>query len=337
MRFKDMLRYRQTWLGVAMLWIILFHLPFSIGKLDFFKSIGYGGVDICIFASGIGCFCSLSYDSDIFTFTKKRLKRLVPTYLIFIIVWLMYQYICGNFGFQMAIGNIFAVQNFTGHPQAFNWYISAIFLFYILAPYFKVIVDRLNFKHRCMFLFFLILFSIPFWNADTYIITVTRLPIFYLGMIFADICQKNNKIIKKDICSMFVSFIIGVFLLFIFYRYASQNLWSCGLHWYPFIFLTPPLCFMISYVSIFLKKTKITKWLVDFLSLCGDYSFELYMVHILLVDVTSRVISYFNLSGWFWLSNIILIPIGCFALRRFTLLCRKFSIKQTKKRLHQSK
>jgi peptidoglycan/LPS O-acetylase OafA/YrhL len=230
MYFKDLLRFRQAWLGLALLWIVLFHLPLDLGALNLPKLVGYGGVDICFFASGIGCFYSLNADSNIGNFMKRRLRRLAPTYIVFIVIWLSYQYVTGNFNFQMAIGNLFALQNFTGLGDEFNWYISAIFLFYILAPYFVAIVKQASHIHKIMFLLFLIACSIPFWNANTYIITITRLPIFYIGMLFADMCKKDMQITSMHVVCLVAGFILGVVSLGTVYFLLPQYWWSHGLY-----------------------------------------------------------------------------------------------------------
>ena len=83
---KDLLRYRRVWLGIALIWVILFHCPLDFGLLSYFRAIGYGGVDICLFTSGIGCFYSLSSDSDVVGFMKRRVKKLMPTYIVFILL-----------------------------------------------------------------------------------------------------------------------------------------------------------------------------------------------------------------------------------------------------------
>lgn len=321
--YKDLLRYRPVWLGCALLWVILFHCPLDHGPLYALKVFGYGGVDICLFASGIGCFYSLSSDSDVFNFMKRRIKRLAPTYVIFITFWLLHQYVIGDFRIQMAIGNILAIQNFTGLGHDFNWYVSAIFLMYILAPYFKAIVEKATPVKRIAFLAFLLACSIPFWNENTYLVTITRIPIFYIGMMFADICKKDKQIRKKEVVFMAISFILGVLILMSSFIFAKQYLGSFGLYWYPFILITPPLCVAISYVSMFLEKAKITKLIVRFLSLCGDYSFELYLVHIPMFSIIPAFFAKFIPSGFSyltWIAYIVAIIIGCYLLRYLTAL-----------------
>ena len=66
MALNETFRFRNQWLGIAMVWIMWYHSGFSgnIRVFHYLKSIGYGGVDICLFASGIGCYFSLEKDSS---------------------------------------------------------------------------------------------------------------------------------------------------------------------------------------------------------------------------------------------------------------------------------
>ena len=332
MLFKDLLRHRQSWLGIALLWVMLFHLPVDLEPVHYLQSAGYGGVDICFFASGIGCYYSLTADSDIGNFMKRRLMRLMPTYWIFIIVWLAAKYIDGTFGAQMALGNVLALQYFSGHENAFNWYIGAALLFYFLAPYFKMIVDRTPPVCKYLFPLFLFACSVPFWQAHNHIVTVSRLPIFYIGMLFADVCQQSKRISACHVAAACLSFAAGVLLLAVFFKLFPTCLWSHGLYWYPFIFITPPLCMAVSYVLILMEKRNFAKPIVSLLSLCGNYSFELYLVHILLLSVISFLIGRFNLSNYsnyVWAVGVIPLVIGCFMLRRLTLLCKRLFRKPT--------
>ena len=146
MRFKDLLKYRDAWLGFAMIWIVFFHAAFNLDfiLLKVIKATGYGGVDICLFASGIGCFYSLNKDGSIDGFLKRRFKRIAPTYLCFMFFWLIYKALLKQISVPMAIGNILGIQAFTGQETEFNWYITAIILFYFLAPYLKCVVEKMH-------------------------------------------------------------------------------------------------------------------------------------------------------------------------------------------------
>ncbi|MEE0265882.1 MAG: acyltransferase [Acutalibacteraceae bacterium] len=333
MYFKDLLRYRNAWLGCAMIWIFLFHaeVNFGVAVLNKIKDIGYGGVDICLFASGIGCYYSLTSDSDAVNFLKRRLKRIMPTYFIFIVAWLAYMFLCNDFGWRMAIGNLFAVQHLTGLEQSFNWYISAILIFYIVAPYFKRLVDKASFGVNLLVIAFLIILSIPFWRSFTYIVIATRVPIFYIGMLFGKLCKQDKKMNVASAVTLTVMLIAGVAMWFAFLYLLNADLWAYGLYWYPFILIAPPLCILVSYVARILEKNRVSKKLLEAVSLIGNYSFEVYLLHLPLVAVVSMLINRYelqNISVIVWIASLVCLAIGCFVLRKLTNLVVAFLFKK---------
>ena len=142
--------------------------------------------------------------------------------------WLSTRLIRQGFTLQTAIGNLIGIQNFTGLGNDFNWYISAILLLYFLAPYFKKFIDKTSNMAKMVMLVFLVVISIPFWTADTYIITVCRIPIFYIGMLFATICKKNKPINRNHILILVSAFVVGLLELGISIKFLDEYLWSRG-------------------------------------------------------------------------------------------------------------
>lgn len=56
-------QYRSQLMGLAMLWVMLFHayeLRFGVLLLDGFRAVGFAGVDIFLLLSGMGLYVSLS-------------------------------------------------------------------------------------------------------------------------------------------------------------------------------------------------------------------------------------------------------------------------------------
>lgn len=328
MLLKDMLRHRNAWLGVAIIWIAFFHsnIDFGSSLLHRIFSFGYGGVDICLFASGVGCYYSLSANSDVGAFMKKRLRRLAPTYLCFIVFWLLYKQVTAPLPFQVVLGNVFGVQHLTGLGGEFNWYISAILLFYFLAPYLKIVTDKATPVGQTVFLAFLVLLTVPFWFSVTYIIIVTRLPVFCLGMFFAKAAQKEKRATGKFHALIAAAFLIGLAMLVIFYKYHGIMLWAKGLSWYPFILMTPGICVLISYVAAAFEKVKLLSRLTGFLELAGKYSFEIYLIHIPLIEIIILCINRFGLHRYrdlIWGAGVILLAAGCVILKRLAELTVK--------------
>ena len=220
METKKILKYRDAWMGLAILWVMIYHsrMPLldSVPQvLNYIwggvKTFGFGGVDIFIFASGIGCFYSLSKNCDILHFIKRRAIRILPTYEVFIFIWIIVHMVFNSMPYRAIIGNIFCIQNFTCNSNEFNWYISAIWLMYFLAPFFWEYINKFdNEKHiKSMgIIFLLLIISTAFWNSHTFIITVSRIPLFYLGMLFAKYTCMNNFITFKK--CMYMLFLMVV-------------------------------------------------------------------------------------------------------------------------------
>lgn len=321
MKLKELLRYRNIWIGCAMMWIMLAHSGFAFSSklFGYLKMWGYGGVDICLFASGIGCYFSLEKDSDGLRFLKRRVIRLAPAYLCFLPLWMAYRIAVSGLPLQAALGNVLGVQSFTGLGNSFSWYISALLLIYLLAPYFKSLADRVKgMRRQLLVVGVLIVLSIPFWGVHNLIITVTRLPVFYIGMLLAKACRQDKQLEKRDLAVCLFLLLAGIWLLCGAYRLFPDQLWSHGLHWYPFLFITPGLCVLISLAFSALERVKWFGWISNLINLIGKHSFELYLVHVFLYEEMIPELGISDISGnqnLFWLGTIPVVVLGCWILK----------------------
>ncbi len=341
MKPQAILKFRNAWLGIAMICIMWYHTDFeySIAVLEFLKKLLYGGVDIFIFASGVGCYYSLSKNSDILEFDKRRFKRFFPTYWCFLIFWFIFKALSDGITFTAVLGNILGVQKLTTQPHVFNWYVSAILLFYILAPHFKSFVDANSSKvKQVLVVTVLILLSIPFWGSNAFTVIVSRIPIFYIGMLFGKRCMSGKEFTRKEFAVYSVGAVVGGAMLLVSVVFFESYLWSHALYWYPFIFATPFLCVLISYMMNFINKFKALAWIEKFLSVVGKYSLELYFVHILVIHSAKYMIAQgmIEKSNLVYYVCILLIPIACVALNLFTKgvlkLCGKIKTLATSKK-----
>ena len=90
--FKKILSYRSVWMALAALWVVYHHISLTppCAFLQFLKSCGAGGVDIFVFASGLGCYHSLKKNPDTLIFIKKRLIKIVPAYYLCVTPWVIF-------------------------------------------------------------------------------------------------------------------------------------------------------------------------------------------------------------------------------------------------------
>lgn len=128
-------KYRSELMGLATIWVMLYHFrtSFGIAPFDLVSSVGYGGVDIFLFLSGFGLYCSYNKNKDTLSFYYRRFIRIYPIYLFIIIVdsFLKQDYHVINILLK-SIGICYFIPFI---PTAWHdWYIPSIYLFYLLFP-----------------------------------------------------------------------------------------------------------------------------------------------------------------------------------------------------------
>ena len=291
MKIKDCIKYRNVWMGIAIIWVIIYHLQinWNVGVTALNKVFhiiekqGYFGVDIFFFASGVGCYYSLSKDSNPGRFIKRRLYRLMPVYIPLVILWYSYLIIVEhNIDWITFIRTVFCVTNFTG-GRGINWYLTAIWIAYFMAPFLKSWIDDCNSKRGYLVLVVMMfLFSVAFWYTGNHIRATARYPLFGLGMI----CAKNdNAELKGAIRNwIFAVGIIAEIYMVYSYRFDSDILKNLGMFWYPGFLFIPALLLGISILCKQIESFVLGRYMMSIFSIAGKYSFELFLTHIILND-----------------------------------------------------
>ena len=84
MSYSVLSKYRTELMGVAILWVMLFHsfdLDMGLPILEWIRAAGFGGVDIFILLSSMGLVMSLSRREQSYTaFMARRAGRVLPAY-----------------------------------------------------------------------------------------------------------------------------------------------------------------------------------------------------------------------------------------------------------------
>ena len=84
MTYTLLSKYRSELLGVAMLWVMLYHaeaLEFELEIFNLVRGAGFGGVDIFILLSAMGLAMSLGRrEQEYSDFMARRAKRILPAY-----------------------------------------------------------------------------------------------------------------------------------------------------------------------------------------------------------------------------------------------------------------
>src|SRR5574344_547631 len=283
-------RYRTELMGFAIIWVILFHSGISIPILRNLCSIGYGGVDIFLFLSGFGLYFSFKKSSNVLHFYKNRCIRIFPTYALIVLISMI---IMGAFSISQFLLNTTTIGFWIGKGY-FEWYIPALVMFYLLFPLLFKLVN----KNLAVFLLIVVsvtaalaLLRINLNIKDTYMLFITRIPIFSLGVLWGKWTFNKKQLTAVSKGIIYVSFVIGLMsILFFTTHLPVKILWGYGVYWYPFILITPGLCAFVATALDVLHRAIINK----VLAFCGTVSLELYLLHLKLFENSNAIAKYFD-------------------------------------------
>ena len=287
MRFQTLFKYRKNMMATAIVMILLYHTKGAWPEMALKKAAAYfyGGVDVFFFCSGVGCFFSYLGDRDPAAFLKRRAARVLPVYLPFILVWLALHVIDGSITLSSALANLFGVHGFTGIKPAFNWYVSGMWLSYLLTPWLAPLAVRCDTRAKAaVALLVLLLFSAAFWGDTELVIIMTRLPVFFLGMLFAAESRRREALTKTELALLICAVPVGAALLWETPRFAADVVWDYGLAWYPLLLIAPGLCVLIAAASEGLSRFKAGQAVNRAGAFLGGLTFEIYLVHFWAVE-----------------------------------------------------
>lgn len=193
-------KYRSQLMGVAIIWIMLFHSGIDAPDNFVLRAIWYifvnfgggCGVDLFFMLSGYGLVYSaskLSSSREWIPWIGKRLKRIVPSYLI---VAVMYYMLCD----QLSWYNLLQLNFLLDGVRDF-WFIPAIIICYLFFPLVFGSCKKYGFRICCTVYVLLVLLGsvvlahyLPDYFCKTEIFLL-RIPCFIIG-VYCGFLSKNN-------------------------------------------------------------------------------------------------------------------------------------------------
>lgn len=146
---EKLLNNRFYFMGIAMIFVVLYHCYCSIKEFDFLFlfSKGYIGVDIFFFFSGLGL--SFSYlKNDLSRFYKNRFLRIMPLYWVWAIIHVVVLYFYKSKLSIPSTLDIFGIATTLSYygigSIRSNWYLSASICFYLLFPLLFTIIKKMG-------------------------------------------------------------------------------------------------------------------------------------------------------------------------------------------------
>ena len=321
MGYRALSQYRSELMGVAMLWVMLFHsfdLDLGVPLLNAVRAAGFGGVDIFILLSSVGLTMSFTRrEQDYSTFMLRRAGRILPAYYTVMIPYTLFLILAQGAPWSSLLWNSTLLYYWIRCPGAFNWYICGAMFFYLLTP--PVLrwlreqekKERLLLSSGALILAGLALCQLLTREGYYYTLDIFyRVPVFVLGLVMGIFITRDRPLGGKDLL-----FWAGWTALGAAYLWASLNLQGEGhLFFYPlvhlFLFSTVPMCLVL---CLLFQKLPLG-WLRRFLRLIGENSLEIYLLNVSVfsqIELLRQFVSFGPSNRlYFLLSYIVNITLG---------------------------
>lgn len=290
--FEVLSKYRGAVMGFAALWILffhewqyIFHDKFIIGEVNveaYVKRIGFCGVDIFLFLSGIGLTFAIG-KGGLLSFYYRRLKRVfLPFFIVGAIRAVTEKWTPDSFWKNVLCINFYKVSMYS-----FLWFVPAILTLYLLFPFYYKIFEKASNKLAFTGAMFVLWMGLSLWfradlRQDLYGFT-NRIPVFIFG-VYAGWATKNNNVefTKTSWFVLIVTLVTGLYFGYL------ANFVGVGFTFPVSNCSIPNLLIGFSFPFVMAKgfdvlcRCKYTKYfgngLVKILGFFGLFSLELYCV-----------------------------------------------------------
>ena len=310
MRLNDRLnfflvsRYRSEIYGIAALWIVFLHEISFQGLGDNISNRflrlpiqllreGDVGVDVFLFLSGVSLYFALAKKPTMGRYILRRLDRvLIAVFIIYGTRWIIqavyYRQDWHLLAMEFSLTQFWLIGRNDG-----TWYISLLIPLYILYPSIHGILFA---KNRRLWIgswavvligFSILLYSLVHYANLDYFNDVEnalrRIPTFLLGCAFGKAVYEK----RKGSALLWGAAVVSCIGYLVFKHYSTLQ----GNTYWRLIYVPAGLGFSYMFALIFylfdISNCKLLRGLSMFFNFLGDFSLELYLIHLALITITN--------------------------------------------------
>ena len=271
--------------GFLALGIIFHHISPLVKTGEEFSNFSYMGtyiVSIFFFLSAYGLYVqNESRENYLDNFLVKRLSKIIVPFFIISLIYMFYRFVNG----QLIDLNFFINLFKKGSTIIYNgWFVDIIILMYIFFYIsFKLFQNKfLSIVFNTIFIICYICLAIKlgynFWWYNSVLA-------FAIGLIWAKNQNKIDRFLEKY---YFIVIVLVTVLLFVSHRYdiLLKYLHIEDSYSYALAANLDNIIFTIYFIIVFLKKINFSN---VYLNLIGRISFELYMIHGLVISMLAKI------------------------------------------------
>lgn len=278
-------KYRKELFGISTIMILILYgnsMQWAVQMKFVYQIILQGniGVDIFLFLSGIGLWFSFSKDQNIKEFYRKRVRRLLPSWIcIAVPCFFIMDFVVDKHRFGQFIMDVSTLSFWT--DERGMWFISFIIICYLCYPF---IYKILNGKNAFVKILLICMGTVAinlimyFYFTDYFVrleIAVSRCVIFILGCCSAPPCNEKRKLpVTVPICCLIVYVLLRIFIV-IFMKNVSVIEFKTTMIRYAYIPAVIAIVFLVPAILEWINSTfikKVFRWF-------GEISLEVYLAH----------------------------------------------------------
>lgn len=313
-------RFRGQQMGMAMLFIILFHV--ALPRTDAFfglRRMGNLGVDMFLFLSGIGLWYSWMKDSCYRRFMWKRYVRIYPAWLFIACLYYIPRF--DGVHWVDLFGDILINWDFWLHDELTFWYVPATMMLYIFAPPYMELIRRHPIYQWLVVVMvmwcILVQYVTPIHHAVGHLeIFWSRVPIFFIGINMGEAVRQKKTLDGQSIWMIWIMFAMTL---------SSSIFLEQELHGRFPLFLERMLYIPLTVTTVLLLNRifrRLPDWLNNTIGWFGALSLEAYMIHIQFV---LTAVEKHHLGYWptFFLTVAITMPLAWLLRKAMAFLTDK--------------
>lgn len=267
-------------MGVAILGVLIAHL-ISIGNVQYtmFKNIlriipTLASTETFLILSGLGVFHSLSQNGKVLSFYSRRVNRLVLPYTLIAIIPISLYVFFNKLSLGMFFYRLSTIDFWFGDGCLGTWYVAVSVFLYVISPWLYKFgafdsTGRflMSLAGGVFFLLAIFYFNINYWGSTGRFLAQT--PAFLMGGFIMNKINCDRKLGCNDL----------LFLLLLTIVLVISAL--------KFPFIAPFSRILVRLIGLLLLCVLINvmcscRWLLSVLHWLGNYSLELYLLHILI-------------------------------------------------------
>lgn len=284
-------RFRAEQMGLAMLFIILFHINTARGDAFYgLRRCGNVGVDIFLLLSGVGLWFAWSRMAErglsprqmLAQFWRRRLVRLLPAWLLVAATYYIMDYARGgghSQGLIDLVGDITINWDFWLHGELTFWYVPAIMALYAVAPLYMWLIGR-HPMYRwlplvavvwCVMVEWVLPLHAAFHHLEIF---WSRIPIFLIGINMGEMVRRRHTLDGQSVwmLGLIWALTFGTTLYLEQVRHGAFPLFVERMLYIPFTITT------VMVLNRVLRRSP--AWACRALAAVGAVSLEAYLIHI---------------------------------------------------------